>query len=82
MQQARCYQKNASTPHPTPEEATRLKMMTCEFVDRGDMDFMGCPDHHLSRDLLVNRRRGLCVCVRARMCVCVCVCVCLFTTAR
>ena len=40
-QQARCYQKDASTPHPTLLQASLTRMMTCEFVDRGTMDFMG-----------------------------------------
>lgn len=40
-QQARCYQKNAPTPDPTPEQQTLTKMMTCEFVPRVQMDFMG-----------------------------------------
>jgi len=39
-QQARCYQKNASTPHPTPLQLRRLTMMTCEFVPRNAMNFM------------------------------------------
>jgi iduronate 2-sulfatase len=40
-QQARCYQKNAATPHPTPLQASLTRMMTCEFVERTQMDFMG-----------------------------------------
>ena len=39
--QAKCYRKDQPTPHPTPEQQTLQTMMTCEFVDRGDMDFMG-----------------------------------------
>ena len=40
-QQAKCYQKDKPTPHPTPEQRTLQATMTCEFVDREDMDFMG-----------------------------------------
>eukprot|EP00035_Acanthoeca_spectabilis_P004709 m.106342 g.106342 ORF g.106342 m.106342 type:complete len:629 (-) comp12693_c0_seq3:73-1959(-) len=40
-QQARCYVKNAATPFPTPQQKTFLNMMTCEFVPRTQMDFMG-----------------------------------------
>jgi hypothetical protein len=41
MQQARCYQKGAATPNPTALQATLTRMMTCEFVPRDKMDFMG-----------------------------------------
>lgn len=40
-QQARCYQKNAATPKPTPLQSSLTRMMTCEFVPRSQMDFMG-----------------------------------------
>jgi hypothetical protein len=40
-QQAKCYAKNWSTPRPTPEQQRLLALMTCEFVDREHMDFMG-----------------------------------------
>jgi arylsulfatase A-like enzyme len=40
-QQARCYQKNTATPHPTALQASLTRMMTCEFVPRDQMDFMG-----------------------------------------
>ena len=40
-QQAKCYQKDKATPHPTPTQQLKLAMMTCEFVDRTEMDFMG-----------------------------------------
>ena len=39
-QQARCYQKNSPT-NPTPEQKLLTRMMTCEFVDKTRMDFMG-----------------------------------------
>ena len=40
-QQARCYAKDAATPNPTPEQRQLFMMMTCEFVPRSEMDFMG-----------------------------------------
>ena len=40
-QQARCYQKSAATPNPTVLQASLTRMMTCEFVPRDKMDFMG-----------------------------------------
>lgn len=40
-QQARCYQKGAATPNPTALQASLTRMMTCEFVPRDKMDFMG-----------------------------------------
>ena len=40
-QQARCYQKNAVTLKPTALQASLTRMMTCEFVPRDQMDFMG-----------------------------------------
>jgi hypothetical protein len=40
-QQARCYSKDSPTPNPTPTQQLLTAMMTCEFVERGAMDFMG-----------------------------------------
>ena len=40
-QQAKCYQKDAPTPDPTPAQEELTTLMTCEFVDREHMDFMG-----------------------------------------
>ena len=40
-QQARCFQKDAPTPRPSALQASRTRMMTCEFVSRDRMDYMG-----------------------------------------